>query len=367
MKRFLLMMTLIPCLVIAQKMPEREKQLSRKWLQNQQSALRSDELVTLDSIYNYTDKPGRLSHISRFTNDEMSRPEIEMREYYTQEQEPGGLFSKIEYAYKGNIKEPAVETYYLQNEGKWVPSRKYETDFNEFGKLAETRAYRYNEGEWTLDERTTVIEFDGAGNFSVAIDSIFEGGELQIMKLEFTYTGDNKMASADFHFWEAETEEWVHLQNNILMYDDHQNLLHDSARDKYDTEEWSPYYDIFYTYDERNNLIEEYEISHDDFSDSHFYNRFQNFYSDNLVTANQKIGQSGNLLISIDSSKQLIIDSGTALNSRMTVINITGKQIYQTRLTGGVNTLSLESVPAGLYIIRVDTPEGFKTRKIVLQ
>lgn len=367
MKRFLLMMSLIPCLVIAQKMPERSKLMNWKFMQIQQSALRSDELVVLDSMYNYQGKPGVLSQLSRFTNDEMGRPISRMIEYYSWTGEPGASFWKREYEYEKNLREPSVETYYRLEEDTWIITSKDETDFNEFGVLAETRHYNYEEEEWVLSEKTTVTNFDENGHYVTFIDSIFEGKELQIMKGEVTYSEGYKSGIANLYWWNDEIQKWQHLQINNLTMDDNMNIIHDEAFEKYEKDEWSPYYDIFYMYDERNNLIEENEISHDGSGDSFFYNRYQHFYSDNLITANQTLTNQHIKIRLENKTQSLTIDLGDATTGVLSVVNLSGKTILQNTLKGQISTTSLQSIPNGIYIIRVYTPQGSKIEKILLQ
>lgn len=380
MKRFLLMMSLLPCFVIAQGMPERAKRIMVPLMmkQVQRSVLRSDQPAVLDSVYNFRGNPGQLSNITRFTYDEQGRCATETIAHH--EWTPSGSFSRTEYTYIENQTEPSVLTSYYQRAGEESkPNWKREYDYNEFGKMTEIRIYEYEEGEWFLSDKTTMTAFNEKGDFTACIDSIFEGGELQIFRTEAVYAEDNKTIDVDFYFWQDAEQIWRYVQRTIVKRDDHLNVIADIAYERYDSEELRPYYEIYYTYDERNNQIGEYEISHDGTGDSYFYSRLQNFYSDGLIcdypsiytdyqtTANQEMSIKSVQIYQNALERSLVIDLGNQSKGKLSVIGLSGKLVRQHILNGSFNEVSLSNLSSGVYLIRVETLQGVKVEKILLQ
>lgn len=368
MKRFLLLMSLLPCLVIAQGKSERNIDL-KGWVKNlhRKSALRSDQVVRLDSVYHYQGRPGRLDMIARHTYDEQGRLAEAVREHPSGDETYPSSFTKIVYDYLEGIAEPAVEAYYSLEEGVWEPTSRHETDFNAAGKLQETRLFYYDEGEWRLNDKTVATDFDEQGVYTVVIDSIFEDEVPQVIKMEVLFKDNYTVADTKFYYWEEEISTWRHVQSNQFAFDDNQNPLHDVATENYEGEGWRPYYEIVYTYDERNNQIGEEECNWDGYDTPYyFYQRMQNFYSDRLVTANKGL-TNATIQIRLEHNMQLLtIALGDATIGQLSVVNPAGKTILQKTLNRQQQTLSVQALPAGVYFIRVDTPQGSKTEKYFL-
>lgn len=359
MKRFLLAMIMIPLCATGQQLKENGNSL--KWIKNnldQISVLRSDPTPPqLDSVYTYTNQPEKLETIEYHKYDEVGRLAQTIQKVVSSD-----TFSKSEYEYLENR---TVETYYSLNNNEWKKTSKFEIDYNEAGKQKETRDYEYENGEWVLIDKIVALEFDENGNFTILIDSIFEGDELQIFKMELAYSADYKTADEKYYVWSEDKSEWIHQQTNQYTFDENFNVIHDTAIEHLDGSDWYKSYEAFYTYDERKNLIEGKEFNWDsDGSEYAFYARMENYYSDNLITANKVItNRTVNIRL---EDRNLSIDLGNDSNGQISIVGITGKIYQQNRLEGQVNSISLNGIPSGIYILQINTPSGTQTEKIIL-
>jgi hypothetical protein len=83
------------------------------------------------------------------------------------------------------------------------------------------------------------------------------------------------------------------------------------------------------------------------------------------------IGELENALIQVypnpnQGSFKLNNISGQELN--ISINSLLGQQVYESRITSGVHTISIDSLPSGLYLIRVvdNTGKVMNTQKVMI-
>lgn len=370
MKRILLLLSLLPCLVFGQS-EKREAKPLLKWKKYTerlqvpfQSGLRADASVVKDSMYTYRDEEKILIEKATYKYDAVGRV-IEETSYWDYNKTGSFTHLKEEYKYADTGIYPIEVNYYRWEGDNWIKTSKDVYTNNADGYPIDLREYTYINGEMILMFTTTAGALDDNGKPLYYLFFIVEGGVPLVMKMDIEF--DNNYQPLSMTTYEANVEEndWMPFEKIEYTINPETSLREEETHADYNNGQWEPSYNRYYKYDERGELIEEKEIE----SNGNVWEwlRYKNFYSDNVITKNQTLTNQ-HIKIRLESNTQLLtVDLGDASKGLLSIVNPSGKTIIQDSLNGQLKTVSMQSFPSGIYFVRVNTPQGTKTEKISLQ
>lgn len=365
MRTFLLLLCMLPCIAFAGNLPKSIKNIEAFKKVNQQSRLRSDQTIVLDSTYTFSGTEKRLNSITKYIYDKQGR--IAEEEYtYNMDNLEFKRFEKSIYNYKDDFSYPSEQRNYILIDGEWVEDSKSSLEYSKGIVPIETRDSCFLNGEWYLEELIQAKEFDEEGYPIMFESTSWEGGSSpEYASFAFTYDKNYMVETMKHFLLYQEKNEWIHVQTNHFKWDQNGCLLRDYA-EEYDSDkgEWIESYEIIYTYDERNNLIEENESM---YGISYSSINHQNFYSDKVITVNKQIAPFSDIkIINNPSSHILTVDLGEQTKGTIIIIDTAGKMVLNKILSSNSNEIPLQ-LRFGFHIVKVKTDKGTFTEKIFIR
>lgn len=362
MKRFLLSVCLLPGLALAQGASEKTKMIQRLLQKAYPIETRAASPAVLDSVYTYQTDEEVLTNKVYYTYDEAGLKKTELRKSSDGQEGAFSVKHKAEYTYtatQGGRSEEVIN-YHLE-EGKWNPIYKSTTVYNQVSPIA-TYDYYYDKGKWTKIESLVSTAFNADGYPTVMIDSVFrKDGTAKAMRMEATYNKKHNVDSVVF--FEKAGEKWMPTQKAKLTYDEAGRQLsqhHEVMRDG----KWNFSFLYTYEYDERGNMIREIDEGENYSNPSHI--RYQNFYSDNIVTKNDRIDADSPIRIRINNTdKTLYVDLSEEQQATLSIINAGGTIVRRVSVNQTA-TLPMYDLN-GYYIVRIQTSKGVKSEAIIIR
>ena len=387
MKKTLLMLCILPCLLSAQNVSVnvvKEKSFVNQIVKDKQAGDRvfvyaGSEKNLPDSVYTYYGKEKRLTSKAAITYDENVR---KVQEKGLTDLNYDGVIGddegyKIDYVYtaKGDLIEEEVITSFYEND-TWVYSGKIVSVYNspELFLPIEFYVYDYIEGVWVLDWKTIAIELDDKGRPVVLMDSTTHSDSyISVMRYNITYNEIGKLGLVTtFKKIEDTEDEWEPVEKLEFFYDtdgrlkseDHYDYDYDYVYDE-ETEEkdWVYEYTTSYAYDEKGNLISEIDSDEDGVLGGYYYT---NIYLSN-PDANDVILSVQSKIYPNPVSDVLYVTLEGTDNAVVTLVNAVGSVVVQQKTNSSVTSIPVQSFAKGYYFLIVQTDKGIKTHKIIIQ
>lgn len=362
MKKFVLLVCLLPGLAFAQRVSNKSAKFQRFFqksapVETKMSAFTS---ATLDSVYWYQGSEEVLTSKRYFTYNEAGQKQTESSGRFV-------IDSKVEYTYATGSDGKSVEeiSYRLDNE-KWLPTYKAVTKYNHTQSPIGMYQYYYKEGVWVNDNFQTSTEFNAGGYPTVIMDStFFEDEPTNVMRMEVAYDKKNNAEGLSILEPGKTNGEWIPAQKAKLTYDDNGLVLSQYHEVKDDDGKWKFSFLYTYQYDERGNIIR--EIDENEEYEKPYPMRYQNFYSDNVVTKNESIHVNNAIRIAVNAgSKSLSVDLGEQQRAIVTIINAGGAVARRISVDESLSTIALNELN-GYYIIHIQTAKGVKSQSVIIR
>lgn len=366
MKRLVLCICLLPAISFARQTPEHFLKVFNPTKQHV-SVLRATS-ATLDSTYTFQGEDEVLTTISYYAYDESGRQIKEERKSYSDLDGSMVLSAKTEFIYPENMGSGPYEIEerdFTYKGGEWKPVIKTFNQFNAAAVQTAMRSFRYENGEWVKDWVWETIEFDDKGTPKVVMDTTFHtDGSLEVYKMEAVFNDNNLVTGGINYYWDEESEEWITVQNAQLSYDDQGHVIRQYT-EFMEEGEWIFGFEYTYQYDDRGNMIREEDKENDGFFT---HTRYQNFYSDNTVTHNEAIRLNQDFKIAMNSySRTLTFDLGDIAEGKISLINASGAIVHHETVRNSQQSISLNMLAAGFYIVRLSTSQGEQSFKVVVR
>lgn len=365
MKKFLLFICLLPGLAFAQSVSNKAAKFQRFLQKSAPIETRASVFATatLDSTYWFQGAEELLTNRTYFTYNDAGQV---VRKMFSSGD--GFVVSgKAEYSYAGTAENKSEEeiNYHLEN-GQWIPGYKTVTKYNHTQTPIAMYQYYYEEGVWVDDNFQVSTEFNADGYPTVLMDSAFHKEEpVTVMRMEIAY--DKKHNAEGLNILEPgrTNGEWILSQKAKLTYDEAGRTLSQYHEVKDDEGNWEFSFYYTYEYDERGNMIREID------KDAEFVNpypmRYQNFYSDHVVTKNESIQVNNTIRMAVDAGSQsLSVDLGEEQRATVTIISAAGAVVRRISLNESLSTISLNELN-GYYIVHIQTLGGVKSQSVIIR
>lgn len=357
MRNFLLALCFVPAITFASsENGNHVDKLIR--MQPGTNLLKSGESVTLDSVYVYSD--GILSEKLHYSYDEEGRKEsVESEQLYSMSSEFRPVYKTLFSNYKEDENNGIYweeSTFNYSGEGKWIETSRSRNHVLDNGLQDYFEEYSYMDGDWvkTWVWRSAGIKDD----YPVAVvDSSYEDSMLTVTKMTLSFDSAKRVDSSDYLLWDETAKDWILMEKIKFEYKDATGkdyVVRHYVQD--DSGEWNDEYGYTYEFDERGNQI--LEKAYGDL-DSEVKNR--NFYSDYIVTHNEKISAGASVRWRFDSSSDILfVDNISGSKQNLTLYNMQGSIVESRLLTEGKSEISFRGLAHGIYILRI----GDKTVKV---
>lgn len=373
MKKFLLFVCLWPCISFAGERSGHFLKIFGR-VSPKTTQLRSASSTPLarplrDSMYTYQGEENVLTSIEYYTYDALGRPaRVETQSVRAAD---GRLVpsSRTEYSFledqKGELYE-WTETTYVYDREQWQQASFVVNGYDAATDLQiYMKSFLYENNELVKDWTWEAVEFTPEGYPSLVMDSMFHhDGSVDVMRMDATYDGFNRPVRGTTYGQVPETGEWFPVQRDQLAYDDEGKILRQYAESMEDGR-WVFSFVYTYQYDERGNMTHETDREADG---SVYRIRYQNFYSDRVVTHNETLRANPSYTVRmIPSSRILQVDLGEAAEGQITLVNAAGSIVYRQTLHSAVSSIPLGALSTGFYIIHIYTPEGEASHQVIIR
>lgn len=377
MKRSLLLLCAIPCLLTAQTSTKKEpgekpfiQQLKNNQQISNQLMLRSGNTNLPDSIYTYSGEEKELESIEAISYDENGRrKEVNVKADLNED----GVITddelfKVEYTYtqKEDILEEEIVSFY-SIEDEWLAFSKVITQYNTYGNYLDRYEYMYDfENEKWLDGSKLIVEdLDEKGNAIAALDSTLDGDEWSLMYWEYTYDDQNRCDTVfSYDYNEVEKKKGRPIEKVEFHYNDNGKVIENiHYENDEETGEWIYEHKMVYTYDDKGNVTSEKDIESDGKISSPEY--YENIYSSTV--ANEEIFTVESAVYPNPVSDVLNVTINGADQAVITLINANGGIVVQQKVQQSTAAIPVSSLAKGYYFLTVQTAQGAKTHKVVIK
>ena len=385
MKKTLLLLCVLPCLLSAQNVSVnvvKEKSFVKQMIKDSQAVDRvfvyagpGNNLP--DSIYTYYGEGKRLMSKAAITYDENGR---KLQEKGLTDLDYDGIIGedegyKIDYTYtqKGDLIEEVIIMSFIEN-GTWIFAGKNVNVYNnaELNFPIEFYVYDYIEDNWVLDWSTIATELDDKKRPIVCMDStIHSESYTSVMRYNITYneigklglvTTFEKIEETEDEWEPVEKIEYFYNEKGLLTSEDHYDYDYDYYEETED-KDWIYEYTTNYAYDEKGNLISEVDGDEDGV--------FGGYYYTNIYLSNP---DANDVILSVQSkiypnpvSDVLFVTIENADNAAITLVNAVGRVMIQQKTSSLVTSIPVQSFAKGYYFLIVQTDKGTKTHKVIIQ
>lgn len=364
MKKFVLFVCLLPGLAFAQSVSNKAAKFQRFLQKSAPIETRASVFAsaTLDSTYWFQGAEEWLTSRTYFTYNDAGQV---VRKMFSSGD--GFVVSgKAEYSYAGTAENKSEEeiNYHLEN-GQWIPGYKTVTKYNHTQTPIAMYQYYYEEGVWVDDNFQVSTEFNADGYPTVLMDSTFQKEEpVTVMRMEVTYDKKHNAEGLSILKSGKTSGEWIPDQKAKLTYDEAGRTL-SQYHEEMEDGKWKFSFLYTYEYDERGNMIREIDKNVE--SERPFPMRYQNFYSDHVVTKNESIQVNDVIRMAMNAgSKSLSVDLGEEQRATVTIISATGAVVRRISLNESLSTISLNELN-GYYIVHIQTLGGVKSQSVIIR
>jgi len=380
MKKILLLVCALPCLLSAQNAPVKNVLKDKRSIQQVMKSLAvgtQDKAVSLrsgtgnnlpDSIYTYSDKEKK--NLTKKTyikyNVDGRKTEERMIVWWGDSQEE----AKTEYTYTsegGKVKQEII--LYWKNEGVWeIAGSKdmYVFSASDLVNPIEQYWYGYDDKNWKLYSKFIAVEFDAAKRPTVydgeGLSGSEDGTEEWITaRITVTYNTQG-LKSLKSYFWFSTVlvfkEEFFY--NNLGQLIKHVAYEYEFDGSLYATETNE------YTYDNRGNesaMLSRYQWAEGDYEESAEY--YTNFYPNG--TGSEIISTVQSSIYPNPVSDVLNVSLSEAGEAFLTLVNLTGSIVYQQQTSHAVTTIPVGSFAKGYYILSVQSGGRTAVHKVIIR
>ncbi|MDR1455334.1 MAG: T9SS type A sorting domain-containing protein [Tannerella sp.] len=378
MKKYVLLLSLLPWLLQAQVSKNGPEEIFMQWTDRPSAmggaVLRAGAVDNLpDSTYTFYGKKLHRRVGIKYNEDGL----VVLEEGYTDFDYDGlvdeGL--KIEYAYTredGCLTSDGISYLKFSEGEEWYAYSRVVTRYSANGQPVKSCLYySLGDGEWELNQMKSAVEYSERGNPVVVMDSIPSGSGLKaIARYELYYdsfdrmTGYIRLASDEREGETYITYIWVVREKVEITWDGAGRRLETSFRPS-GSEGWEIDHLIETRYDERGNAISETEKGPD--GEIRYSESCRHVYPDGLVTATIRPGERRSSAIypnpSTDYVTVILPEEAPAV---LTLVDLSGRvvirQTVERQATVAVNTL-----PRGIYLLKVDTAGGTDVHKLIIK
>ena len=397
MRRFLLLVCVLPCLLSAQNTPLKnvlkdkssvQRLLKRLPAPKQEQAVttRSGTTANLpDSVFAYYDAAKtELFRKTYFKYNELGRPtEERWIEYW--DNEPHWEYKTVSSYTRKDGKITVEEiTYRLNPQGKWeIAFEKSVFVLNEsdLNNPIEIYIYEYDEDadKWILWMQAKAVKFD-AGNRPTVYDvewSFYEeelGGLIELaLRIENTYNANGLISSqsmfldlSTFPFFTADDpdETWLLMQKQEYFYNASQQLVKEVFTE-YDID--PDYLSITtseYKYDDKGNVNYE-RYFFDDYEDNFYEIFYVNYYPKD--TGNEVVLSTKSAIYPNPVSDVLRVTIEGASEAVITLISENGSAVYRQKTSRAVTAIPVQSFAKGFYILTIQADNRTSTHKVLIR
>lgn len=377
MKKTLLLLCAITCLLNAQavvKKELKENPFFQQFVKNQQTSdqlmLRSDNPNLPDTIYTYEGEVREFVKREAITYDENGRRKlingwadvngdglINELDYYRQE---------YTYTQKDDLLEESIQSVFMIDD-EWMTTRKSVVVYNKYGNIvgAYDATIDWDNNSLKTDSKLIALESDEKGNAIAMIDSTLERDEWTLMYWEFTYDVQNRYDTIySYDYNEVEKQKGRPVEKIGFHYNENGNETK-SVHYEYDEEtgEWAYEHMMEYTYDEKGNRTSEKDIESDGkISSSEYY---KNIYSSTV--ANEEIFTVESAVYPNPVSDVLNVSINGADQAIITLLSANGSIVTQQKVQQLVTSIPVSSLAKGYYYLKVQTAQGAKTHKVIIK
>jgi hypothetical protein len=287
-----------------------------------------------------------------------------------------------EYTYTSTKDLFEIETLFtcLSND-IWVTVSKEIYVYNTSGlsSPAEYCSYNFRGGEWKLErkQKRTVTEYEGEYRLVVYLDSTFiektNGYDTLTVRVEMSY---NEKGWCDLSTSFSPTgstvtgEEWIPTYKTASTYNAIGELIKEvhHSYDLYYNDgnpemKWTKQSTVEYAYDEKGNITAETVIDNDGIA--HNRARYVNIYSS--ATSNEAVFSVQSAVYPNPVSDILHVAIEGTDHAIITLLNASGTVVTTQKTNQQLTLLPVQSLAKGFYFLTVQTSEGIKTHKVVVQ
>ena len=262
-------------------------------------------------------------------------------------------YYKIEFTYDGNENlETEILSVLNPNLGEQL---KYEYGYDTNNNRTAIIAYeKDNSNQWVY-YWTDEYEYDNNGNLSIEIDSYWNGAIMvKDDKYEYFYDANNNTIRDIGYHWNTSDSKWVEYQK----YEYHHDLAYSISDVIIPIWLYGNYDYVFY------NLVTGYSFY--DYIASAFVKteRAIMYYSDynNALNIDDEILSRSVKLYPNPVDDVLTINSEIPL-TKVEVYSILGKKVKE--FSAGFNSMRIDNLSNGVYIVRILAEKGSTTRKLI--
>ena len=340
MKKFLLLVCVVPCLLSAQHATVKNVLKDRQSIQQVLKSLSvaaPEQVVTragtesnlLDSVYIYDDK---------------AKTELSEKKIFTYTSKDGKI----------TVEELWYEQYY----SGWEAYEKMMYVLNESDLInpIEIYSYSYEDGDWILFMQMKATAFDGAGRPTVydVESSWFE----DLMRMEVTYNPQGLMISRSIlmqtgNSWFAvQTEEFTYDAAGYVIKSEFTDYEGISSTEEYVNDEYG------------NPIYMKYTGIEEGYGEWEYEEYYTNYYP---------TGNTNEIIFSIQStvypnpaSEVLYVTIEGAGEAFITLVNMSGSTVFQQKTSQPVVSIPVQSFAKGNYILTIQAGAGTKSHKVII-
>ena len=173
---------------------------------------------------------------------------------------------------------------------------------------------------------------------------------MTVTKMTLSFDAAKRVERSDYLLWDETVEDWILLEKIKFEYKDATGkdyVVRHYVQD--DSGEWNDEYGYIYEFDERGNQILEKAYGDLDSEDKN-----RNYYSDYIVTHNEKISADTSVRWRFDSSSDILfVDNISVSKQNLTLYNMQGLIVESRLLPEGKSEISFRGLVHGVYILRI--------------
>jgi len=283
--------------------------------------------------------------------------------------------SKSIYAYDANGNRTVLSNYQWDSEtNDWVAGYHTFYSYDAYGNETGRTSYRWDSDSIDVEEGYRwIYVYDANGNQTESTnsqwDTISKDWVPKLRNLISYNPHGNEMEEIRYD-WNLDSNDWVFDWRTVSAYDI-QGKLVDYIGFQWDfgINDWGEDYRFAYGYDANNNLTLENKLHWESATENWFYDSQTMYYWSQLTTSvtNNTTDQNYNVYPNPFTDYATIELSDVVQTQRVELIDIHGRVVRSIdNVIGNTVTIHRESLPSGIYFIRVYTDDTY-IRKVIVR